>query len=143
VFRYPFIALLLLLCSCRDRYVVVYNDYITPSYLASSYVDAPDPRKCCEFCGQRLVIRWRLSKGELYGCESAYIRLLLRFGCAEVEEVCIPMGKRFGTYVYWLMNEDYREKDGILTYKVEMVVDDEVVDVWEHQVWTELIDIDL
>lgn len=132
---------MLLLCGCRDRYLVVYNDYITHSYLASTYVDAPDPRRCCDFCGQRLVIRWRLPKGELWACESAYIRLLLRFRSEEVEEIWIPMQRRFGTYVYWLMNEEYREKDGILTYKVEMMVDDQVVDVWEHQVWTELIDV--
>lgn len=127
----------------RHRYLVVYNEYIAPDYLASSYVGTPDPRKCCEFCGQRLIIRWRLPKGSLFKRDEAYLLLTLRFRCEEMEEVCVPMRRDYGTYVYWLMNDEYRQKDGILTYKVEMWMDGELLDVWEHQVWTELIRLDV
>ena len=50
--------------------------------------------------------------------------------------------KSHGLYLFTLINEDYFEKGGILTYKAELIKGDQILDEWYHQLWTDLILID-
>lgn len=50
-----------------------------------------------------------------------------------------PITKAKGTYIYSLLNDDYIATDGILTWKVELIGDDLILDEWRHQIWTNLI----
>lgn len=43
--------------------------------------------------------------------------------------------------MYTLLNERYFETEGILTYKVDLMGDGQILEEWRHQLWHELIKI--
>jgi hypothetical protein len=138
-----FFAPLLLLTGCRfpDPSLTVHTDYISRENLASYYVNTPDPRLNNPSVGQRLVISWALSKADLKR-EDLHLEMTLRFRNREEHFEKIPICKRVGTYVYTLMDEDYFAKRGILTYNIDLMAGECLLTRWQHQIWTELIQIE-
>jgi hypothetical protein len=135
------LLLLLLLSSCSNQCLVVDNRYVGYKQLASYKINTADWRKDCPDSGQRLLIKWKLPLSELkQGPLSLY--LYVHFGDRDSETVSLMITKPEGLLIYDLLNEEYFSRDGILTYKVE-ILDDEgcVSHQWQHQVWTELINI--
>lgn len=131
---------ILLFCigCCGSGPLRVRHVYLDPRHLASSHVETPDPRKC-DFYGQQLIINWHLDKR--YKCvRGLHLLLSVRYGTHEIEEVRIPIHRLWGQHVYRIMGCEYRDRSGIVTYKVEIVGDGEVMHTWHHQVWTELIE---
>jgi hypothetical protein len=57
------------------------------------------------------------------------------------EEVLIdvPVDKCWGSYTYKVANEAYFDCKGILTYKVDLIGNQCVLEEWKHQLWHELI----
>lgn len=116
----------------------MFHEYLDTRYLASCHVGTPDPRKCCYF-GQQLIIRWSFP-ASMMKCD-LYLVLKVRNRNETVEERRIEVKKRKGTYVYRLVNQAYCERNGILTYQVEVRDGDCVLETWTHQVWAELIEV--
>jgi hypothetical protein len=50
--------------------------------------------------------------------------------------------ERKGTTVFALMDEEFIDKGGILTYKLDLVAEGHVLEEWRHQIWTDLIMVD-
>ena len=136
-----FLCLLtLLLSGCQPSFLNVQTDYLTYKDLASFYVKTPDPRlSACNF-GQRLIISWSLPKHFLKK-EHLQLEVTLRFRNREEILEIIPIGKQRNTYVYPLLNEDYLEKGGILTYKIDLKDKENILEEWRHLMWTESIEI--
>lgn len=131
-------CLLLLLTSCSDQILVVDSYYIGSHTLASEVIGTPDPRKYCATSGQLLNVYWKLPY-EYAEADNLSIRLTLRF--CNREEHCenVALSCFRGRYTYYLLDDDYWDSGGILTYKVEIYSGDCLIDLLCHQIWTEMI----
>lgn len=127
-----------ILSSCTQSHLAVYTDYLSHENLASYYVGTPDPYLNCPTIGQRLIIVWSLKKKHLL-YEDLHLNISIRFRNKQEITLNYPIRKVQGTYVYSLLNQDYIDADGILTYKVELIGGGCLLDEWRHQIWTNLI----
>ncbi len=136
-----FLLSTLTLFGCQRERLTIYTDYLSHRNLASYRVGTPDPMKNNPPVGQRLIISWKLSK-QVLAKNNLHIEAKIRFRNREETTESIEICKRSGTYYYYLVNEDYLEKQGILTYKVDLIGEGEILEEWRHQLWTELIILD-
>ncbi len=129
---------LICLSGCSNPYLSVSQLRVDRTYLASTSVHTPDPRQEKPPFGQRLIIDWRVPSEVLE--KNPRICLHLFFRNYEEQVITYPIHKRFGTQQYFLLNEEYEEKKGLLTYKAEIVTDDNALyKEWKHQMWVNLI----
>ncbi len=131
----------ILLASCEKYYVSVSSIPINASYLASSQVGTPDPRQAHPPVGQKLVIDWAIPPEML--SEQPKIILHLLYKNHGEKEVVYPITCRGGYTVYSLLNEEFVETKGLLTYRAEIVTEGgKVYREWKHQLWVNLITLD-
>ncbi|MGA8164674.1 MAG: hypothetical protein WB791_06575 [Waddliaceae bacterium] len=128
-----------LLFGCGREVLSVYTDYVSCENLASYHVNTPDP--CLEHppFGQRLIVSWALPKGIAKAADAFQLRITIRFGNREEVVKCFVLRKTIGTYLFSLLNEQYREKGGIVTYKIQLLEEGRLVEERRHQLWAELI----
>jgi hypothetical protein len=135
-----FILLLPLMTACYSDPTVlsVHTDYLSHETLASYHVNTPDPRLSNPSIGQRLIISWSFPK-EYLNLENLRLKVTMRFRTREEVVETVQIHKKSGTYVYNLLNDDYINTRGILTYKVDLIGGDCILEEWRHQIWTDLI----
>lgn len=136
--RINFLFLLFIITGCYSPPIAVQTEYLTHQHLASSYVQTPDPRQQESYLGQRLIITWSLPSSCGDGSE-LIMNLKIRFRNREEQELFIPIKERNGTYIYDLMNQQFCQFGGILTYKIDIYSGNSVLAEWRHQLWAELI----
>jgi hypothetical protein len=135
------IVLLLLLVSCEKYYLSVTREAVDRARLASTFVKSPDPRQESPPKGQELTIEWRLPEKDLE--EGLTLVLSIIYKNHSQETICYPVNKRRGVITYSLIGEEYKQTEGLLTYKVEILQKDNLVlKEWKQQLWTELIVLD-
>lgn len=136
------ISLLLLLltmlsgCVPREK-LSAFSEYVNREDLASYLVGTPDPSLNYPTVGQRLYINWNLPKE--YADQELMLNLCMRF--RDKTEIVQPVQlfQLSGTYVFELLNDDFFDRKGFLTYKIELFADQELIEKWCHQMWVELI----
>jgi len=139
--HFLFFLPLLLLLGCEKYYLSVKREYIDQSALASSFVGSPDPRQKNPPKGQELIMEWRLPQGALDQQLMLVLKVLYRNYTQET--ICYSVERRRGVATYSLLNDEYRQREGFLTYKAEITtLDGEVIQQWKQQRWTEIITID-
>lgn len=123
----------LVFSSCYKGHLYVQQEWVDRNFLASSKVHTPDPRQDKPFDGQRLLVAWRFPSNLVnYGLS---LFLTVRFWDNVEEEICYPIRKGYGTKAFCFLGRR------ILTYKIDVVNSEgDVIEVWEHQFWTKLID---
>jgi hypothetical protein len=132
------IGLLILLTGCAGQKLWVQSRYITIETLASYWVNTPDPRKENPNIGQCIFISWYIPASYL-NFEDLHIEAFIRFRNGEMEHFDIPISKTKGFYEYCLLNEDYIQKKGFLSYKVNLMSGSNILEEWIHQMWVESI----
>lgn len=130
--------LLTFLCSCQKSYLIVQTDYLTHKNLASYYVGTPDPRQDSPTVGQRLIISWFVPQHYL-SYENLRLEVTIRFRNREEIMEIFHIQQAWGTYVFCLLNQDYFKKQGILTYKIDLIGGEQILEEWRHKIWTNLI----
>lgn len=127
------------LVGCQHRLLDVRSEALYPAHLASEKIDTIDPSRLC-FYGQQIVAYWRLSP-HCFEQSSCQLVVTVRYGnqCVETFTSIIPDWK--GYWIHQWLNEEYWEKGGILSYKVELYADDQLLEQWRHHVWAELIEL--
>lgn len=132
----------ILLASCEKYYVSVRSIPVNASYLASSHVGTPDPRQATPPVGQKLVIDWSIPP-EMLAAQPKIVLHLLYKNHTE-KEVVHPITCRGGYMVYSLLDGDFAETKGLLTYRAEIVTEEgQVYREWKHQLWVNLITLDV
>jgi hypothetical protein len=138
------IVLLFLIFSffgCYKNHLYVQTENIKEDFLASYHIGSPDYRKKNPPIGQRLIVSWDFPKS-LYE-KKLSICLTVRFWNNEQIVKIVPLYRIWGTEVFFFKNKEMDKKKKILTYKVDIITkDQEIIETWEHQFWTELIDVD-
>ena len=112
--------------------------YLTKRDFASYYVETPDPKLEEPLAGQRLIIDWWFSK-EDFQHPDLQLQVTIRFFDRTETVETIPVTKFKGTYIYQIVNEDYFKKNGIFTYKIQLLSQGQLLEEWHHQMWVELI----
>jgi len=137
------LLLLTLLASCYNNPTVlsVHTDYLSHETLASYHVNTPDPRLSNPSIGQRLIISWSVPKDYL-NYENLRLKITMRFRTREEVVETVYLAKKSGTVVYNLLNDDYITTKGILTYKVDLIGGECILEEWRHQIWTDLISLE-
>ncbi len=122
--------------SCYKDHLYVQQEWVDRDFLASSKVGTPDPRQECPPVGQRLLVSWRFPSNLFY--QELRLIATVRFWDNSEEVICYPVEKMWGSTAF-----NFFEKRKILTYRIQVLDrNDEVMEVWEHHFWTELIDMD-
>jgi len=139
------VIVIALLVSCNRETLVLQSQYIYPDHLASVHAGTPDPRKENPDIGQRLIIRWAFTREVFRELKDGELTLVVsaRFGVGDDDVKEYPIEKNRGLVIYSLLNDQYFQKGGIVTYKAEILHNGEVVEWWHHQVWTEIIDVEI
>lgn len=104
-------------------------------FLASTHIGTPDPRQLDPPEGKRLLIAWRFPS--IWVDRGLTLHLTVRFWDQSEEHICrrIEKGHDYVAFNFF----DQR----VLTYKIEVVDrEGQCIELWEHQFWTELIDVD-
>lgn len=135
---YLFLPVLAFLSSCGRSSLTVQTDYLTHKNLASYYVDTPDPRLNVAAVGERLIVGWSVPKCYL-SYENLHLKITIRFRNREEIIEIFHLFQTRGTYIFTLLNADYIEKRGILTYKIDLIGGNQVLEEWRHRIWTDLI----
>lgn len=130
------------LTSCHhcDKHLSVQTQYLNRSSLASFHIGTPDPQLHFPRIGQQLLIEWKFPKS--YLCENCLqIQYTIRFGNRSEIIETIPVEKCNSYYVFDLSSDQFCERGGIRTYKVEVLYQGEIIESWYHQLWVELISV--
>lgn len=130
----------LLLTSCYREKLSVFTEYISFRTLPSYIMGTPDPRLYCPDFGEKLHITWSLSKKCNY--ETLSLHIDLRYGDGTFDSQDVELFTPTGIYVLPLLNEDYRSKGGIFTYKITLYGDGEPIQVERHLLWMDPIDLE-
>ncbi len=132
------LLLLISLTGCSTNRLVVQTQYFSHENLASFYVGTPDPLQNDPPVGQSLLIFWRL--GSDYSDDKEItIKYTIRFRNKNEVQDSFKITRPRGYYTYSSYNDDYFKNGGILTYKVDLLIDGVVVEEWRQHLWKELI----
>ena len=136
-----YLLLLLVLVGCQKHYIAVRQMQIGPDYLASAHVGTPDPRRADPPIGEKLVIDWSVPPELLAQHPRVFLHIIFRNHTEKFE--FMPITTKVGTEVYSLLRKDFKETQGLLTYRAEIVTaDGHVYRDWKHQLWVNLITLD-
>ncbi|MCH9608958.1 MAG: hypothetical protein S4CHLAM45_03010 [Chlamydiales bacterium] len=130
------LPLLFLATGCSYHAVTARTEYFDRSYLASSKINTPDVSRPC-FNGQQLIINW---KGLTHRLPATLV-LTVRHGNYEVETFTHEISTPKGFWIYRLLDKEFWEKKGILSYSVKLYFEDQLVDTYNHHLWAEIIEI--
>ncbi|MGR3911889.1 MAG: hypothetical protein QRY71_01080 [Candidatus Rhabdochlamydia sp.] len=127
-----------LMSSCQKYILSLQQIPITQKSLASYHIKSPDPRQENPPFGQQIVMQWSVPPDLLEKKPQIVFHVIYQ----DYTEECItyPLEYRRGTKLFSLLNEDYLAKQGILTYKATICLEDGTVyREWKHQLWVHLI----
>lgn len=145
IWKFQLHKLVLLSClffgSCNRQFLRVQVDYLSRESLASYHVGTPDHRLKAPPVGQRMIVAWYFP-GRYFKNNEITFKIKLHFGNHTEEIFCIKPMKNSGFYNYFLLNEDFFTKNGLLSYKVEAYAGSCLIKEWKHQLWVELIQLD-
>ena len=127
----------LLIFTCCDRsFVIVHQQKISPTYLASANVGSPDPRPPPN--GQMLVAEWWVPRKLLEYQPILHIHILFHDFSETFLE--FPIHTVAGYETYSILNEDFERTCGFLSYHAKILTcDGEVFADWKHQLFVKLI----
>lgn len=131
---------LFLFTGCYKNHIYVRQERIDREYLASSYVHTPDPRQEDPPEGEKILISWDYP----LSCyrKRLYMVLTVRLWDHTEQYFQQEIDRRRGIASFFFP-EKGSSLPKILTYRIQ-VYDQEntIVETWEHQFWTPLIDLD-
>lgn len=128
-------------CSCEKYYLSVKRESVDRNKLASTYVKSPDPRQKNPPKGEALIMEWRLPRSSSE--EKMTLVLDILYKNHSQDTFSYPIFRSRGVITYVLLDNDYKEKKGLLSYKAEMQNEQgETMKEWKQQLWTQLLVVD-
>jgi hypothetical protein len=120
-------------CNLGCRHLYVQQESVDGHYLASYRVDTPDPKREDPPVGKMLLLSWDFPKSVFREGLTAWVTVRDWNNTQTIEKISIER-KRDTAKIFF---------PDILTYQVQVRNErGEVVETWNHQFWTELIQID-
>ncbi len=124
--------------ACAPQKLSVFTTYVTRENLASYYVGTPDPKLNHPDVGQKLFVTWRLPPQYLEK-QPLMLRLYLRYHNRTYKTFEVEITQLSGCYIYSLLNTEFFDTEGLLSYKIQILNNDVVLDEWRHKIWADPI----
>lgn len=122
--------------SCTNRYLTIQQEWIDENYLASVHAKTPDPEQKNITKGQKLTIGWDFPKSVFD--EELSLNIQFLFWDNTLLKKCHHIFEKRDYISYFFPQEDYFP---LLSYQIHVVdKKGKVIQVWTHQLWTELIE---
>jgi len=140
-FMFKFLYLIFFLFSlsgCQKYGLLLHQQKMDVNYFASTHVNTPDFRRECPPNGKMVVAEWWIPQRLLDYEPVLRIHMLFH----DFTEKCVeyPVTATVGYETYFLIDEEFEETGGILSYRGEIIsCDGEIFRCWEHQLWVQLI----
>ena len=129
-----------LLSGCTRNHLYVQKEWIDRNYLASSHVHTPDFRQEHPPTGDQLLVSWDFPKSVFE--QKLTLEATVRFWNEKEETFCRTLKRKRGYEVLFFPHDEPDTDQRILTYLIRVVsAKGEVVGYWEHQFWTQLIEV--
>jgi hypothetical protein len=126
---------LLLLGACYKNGLYVQEEWVDAEFLASEHINTPDPRRADPPIGHRLLVGWDVPRSLFLLHPTLQVEVWLWDNT--VQTLSSPLERRRGSEAFFFPNEK------ILTYRVQILNNDGTVEsLWEHHLWTQLIELD-
>jgi hypothetical protein len=128
----------LVLFGCNRAALVVQQQKVSSSYLASGNVGTPDPRTPPN--GEMILAEWWVPKDLLARCPTLRIEVIFK----DFSQTCVefPIRHRVGYETFAVLNNRFKETGGFMAYHIEIITEDgSVYADWTHQLWVRLIDL--
>jgi hypothetical protein len=124
---------LFFLNSCYKKQVEIIKIRIDKKSLASSFTKAPDLRQKASPNGEQLLINLNLNpKSDLKRCRAV---LYLLYNSLETQEIEFIPTKYREVFSYFILGEKYKLSKGLLTYKLEVYIDNKQFASYLHPLW--------
>lgn len=112
---------------------------VDASYLASSSIGSPDFRTQNPPYGQKIILHWRVPTL----AKNPQLVFTVIYKNHSEKKFVYPLHKTIGFEVYSILGKEYDETGGVLTYRAEIVGEDNtILQEWKHQLWVNLITLD-
>jgi hypothetical protein len=135
---FSFFAVAALLTGCTSGYIQVERIKTDKSTFASVFARSPDPRLLNPPKGEKLYINWSLPMG--FSSNEYRLKVDLIFRNLTTETLLFPIKRRSGARVIEILGKEFKEKEGFLSYKAEIIsVDGKIVSDYTHRMWVKLI----
>lgn len=106
---------LLFLTACETYYVNVKKMHVDKSSLASTFARTPDPLTVHPPEGQKLVVEWRLPRRFTNQPMTLFLNVIYKN--LDTKELIYPIQTNVGWVSYSLLDEEYKKRGGILSYR--------------------------
>src|SRR3989338_8909187 len=109
----------IVLTGCRGHYLSIAREPVGPEFLASTFVSAPDPMRKKTMEGTRLFVSYRLP----FSLDPQEHKIVLEvlFKDFSVQKWIFEMKFRSGVESVTFVDEEFRERRGILGYRAVLV----------------------
>jgi hypothetical protein len=135
-----FFIMFLLLTSCYKGHLYVQHERIDGSYLASSVVNTPDPRKKDPPMGQKLSVSWNFPLSSFK--QNLSLILTVRFWDNKEDVLVRSIDKKRGYTTFFFEDKSLGRMRRILTYRIQVMNErGKIVEEWKHHFWTKLIEL--
>ena len=128
-----FLFFSLLLGGCQTSHLLVEREIIDEHSLASYWVGTPDPLLCAIPRGERLVFSWNIPTDLWAQSTDFSLEYTVRFGTREEYKEKKRVTLRKGQIDFLLLNPEFREKRGIMTYRASLKKEEVTLVEWFHQ----------
>ncbi len=116
------------------------QEWVDARFLASSKVGTPDPRQESPPVGQRLIVAWDFPKSVFQEDLKLVTTVRLWNNTREVFEEKITRNR--DVTAFFFSDKQEGQDLRILTYRVQIFnAEGKEVRLWEHHLWTELIEV--
>jgi len=126
------------LTGCTSGYINVNKIKTDKVTFASRFARTPDPRALNPPKGEKLYIDWSLPT--VFEPHMYRIKADIIYRNLTTETLMFPIKRRAGSMIIELLGKDYKEKEGFLSYRFEVVdLDGNVVSDYTHRMYVDLI----
>ncbi len=135
---FTLLPLTTLFTGCQKYYVNVIREGVSKKDLASVFVGSPDPRKKAADKGEKLLVEWNLPAKETKKPLTLKLDVLYGNYTSDIKEY--PIDYKRGHILFKLLNEEYKEKKGMIAYRAEILTSKKkVLQKWQHVLFVDLI----
>ena len=128
---------LVALTACSSPEIKARSFYTSRKDLASYVLDTPDPEKSTMGLGQVVWVRWVAPRVE----EGVVIDATMRFKDGSEKNTVYPVDSKWGWLMIEIPSKERTEKGDLLSYKILLRRNDEVLASTQHKLWVEKVEI--
>jgi hypothetical protein len=124
--------------GCSTGYIDVERIKTDKRTFASKFAGSPDSRRLNPPKGEKLYINWSIPLE--FSSDRYRMKVDIVYRNLSREAYVFPIKRRAGGKIIELLGDEFKQKEGFLSYKMEIInLDGEVLSDYTHRMWVDLI----